>query len=201
MKKKNIIVKVGEVILQCIGETYGVLERYKGGPGIYSYAFDAIVDGVRKLSNRKIEKKKIQRALKNLEKKEIITLEKKGDGVYVHLKDKKNIKVIKYSLKKILDFKKKEKKWMGKWFMVFFDIPETQKNKRDFLRKFLIYLGFYAYQKSVYIFPYDCKEEVDLIKKIVESAKYMKYIIAEEIEDEKRIKEIFKVGTIASRSR
>lgn len=72
-------------------------------------------------------------------------------------------------------------------------MPEAQRNKRDYLRKFLIKLGFYQYQKSVYLFPYECEKEVSLIKKIVEGAKYMKYIIAEKIEDELSAKEYFKL--------
>jgi len=92
-----------------------------------------------------------------------------------------------------LEFKKKNKQWNGKWFFVFFDVPETQKNKRDYLRKFLIKLGFFPYQKSVYIFPYECEKEVELIKKIVEGAKYMKYIVAEKIEDETKVKDYFKL--------
>ena len=90
-----------------------------------------------------------------------------------------------------MEYKKKKKQWNGKWFLVFFDVPEIQRNKRDYLRKFLIHLGFYQYQKSVYIFPYECEEEVKLIKKIIEGAKYMKYIIAEKIEEEETAKNYF----------
>jgi CRISPR-associated endonuclease Cas2 len=75
--------------------------------------------------------------------------------------------------------------------MVFFDVPEIQRNKRNYLRDFLKKLGFYQYQKSVYIFPYECEKEVALIRKIVEGAKYMRYIIAEKIEEENKIKRYF----------
>ena len=88
----------------------------------------------------------------------------------------------------------KKKKWNGKWFLVFFDVPESQRVKRDYLRKFLQQMGFFRYQKSVYLFPYECEEEVKLIKKIVEAAKYMKYIIAEKIEDESVAKTFFRLS-------
>ena len=107
------------------------------------------------------------------------------------IKNKNHPKIIKYSIKNLLNFKIREKKWQKKWFFVFFDVPEIQHNKRDYLRKFLKDLGFYCYQQSVYVFPFECKKEVFLIKKIVESAKYMKYIVAEEIEDEEKIKKYF----------
>ena len=40
------------------------------------------------------------------------------------------------------------------WKMVsnFFDVPEIQRNKRDYLRDYLQKIGFYRYQQSVYIF-------------------------------------------------
>ena len=121
---------------------------------------------------------------------DIITIEKKGDEVVVYLKGW-NSTILKYSLRSLLDLKKKKKKWQGKWFLVFFDVPEKQRNKRNYLRSFLHYIGFYPYQQSVYIFPYECEEEIALIKKIVEGAKYISYVIAEKIEFEDEIKRHF----------
>ena len=145
------------------------------------------------IKNYQVKKAKVIRALKNLEKKEILDLQEKDGKVTVYLKNENHPRIIEYSIKILLDFKKKNKQWNGKWFLVFFDVPETQRNKRNYLRKFLIKLGFFPYQKSVYLFPYECEKEVGLIKKIVEGAKYMKYIIAEKIEDESKAKEYFKL--------
>ncbi len=140
-----------------------------------------------------VEEKKIRRVLKSLGKKEIIFLEEKGNDIFVHSVNNEKSSVAKYSIQILLDFKRKKKQWDGKWFMVFFDVPEIQRNKRNYLRKFLEQLGFYRYQKSVYIFPYECEEEVSLIKRVVEGANYMKYIIAEKIEDEEKIKTFFRL--------
>jgi len=149
-----------------------------------------LLKSVKTLQEKKL---KINRVLQNLEKNDILDLQEENGKVTVYLKDKNHPKIIEYSIKSLLDFKIKEKKWDGKWFLVFFDVPEAQRNKRDYLRKFLIKLGFYQYQKSVYLFPYECEKEVSLIKKFVEGAKYMKYIIAEKIEDELSAKEYFKL--------
>ena len=148
---------------------------------------------LKSIKDYQVKRTKVLRALKNLEKKEILDIQEKDGKVTVYLKNENHPKIIKYSIKILLDFKKKNKQWNGKWFLVFFDVPETQRNKRDYLRRYLIKLGFYQYQKSVYLFPYECEKEVELIKKIVEGAKYMKYIIAEKIEDEAKAKEYFKL--------
>lgn len=154
---------------------------------------DEIIKILRKSRKLDVEERKVKRVIENLERRDIISLEEKGQSVYVRSVNNNNPLVAKYSIQALLDFKKEEKKWNGKWFMVFFDVPEIQRNKRNYLRKFLQQLGFYRYQKSVYIFPYECEKEVLLIKKIVEGAKYMKYIIAEKIEDEEKIKTFFKL--------
>lgn len=140
-----------------------------------------------------VEEEKVKKSLTHMEKKEIIDLVERDDQVFVYLKDKNNATVLQYSIKALLELKNKKKQWDGKWFLVFFDVPEIQRNKRDILRKFLTKTGFYRYQKSIYIFPYECEQEIVLIKKIVEGAKYMKYIIAEKIEDEEQVKAYFQL--------
>lgn len=143
------------------------------------------------LEEKKLEKKQVNKALYDLQRKELINIVEEGDKAKIYLKDKYKIKVITRSIKLLLDFKKKKKKWDGHWFIVFFDVPENEKQKREYLRTYLKRLGFYQYQESVYIFPFECKKEVELIKKIVKGAKYMKYIVAKEIEDEEKIKKYF----------
>lgn len=178
-----------EIIIKCIG-----LSILLGGTFLVTPNFPIVYGGILKLieefTKKKIPEAKIKRVLKNLERKEIISIEKKGDQVLVQLQGWSPT-VLKYSLKSLLDFKRKEKKWQGKWFLVFFDVPEKQRNKRNYLRSFLRDIGFYPYQQSVYIFPYACEEEIKLIKQIVESAKYMSYIVAEKIEFEAEAKRHF----------
>ena len=55
---------------------------------------------------------------------------------------------------------KKPKKWDGKWRVVVFDIPEGKRRLRDSLRMRLKTLGFYELQRSVFVFPYPCENEV-----------------------------------------
>jgi len=173
------------------------LTYLSGGGSFRRPLLPLVIDEIKRLLKElkeiEVDEKRIKQSLENLEKKEIIDLVEKNDEIFVHLKNDNNPQVIKYSIKALLELKQKEKKWNKKWFMVFFDVPEIQRNKRDYLRKFLNKIGFYRYQKSVYIFPYECEEEINLIKKIVERAKYMKYIIAEKIEDEDAIKTFFKL--------
>ena len=198
MTKRKRLIKYGDLakgILMFFADTittgYSSIQGRKGAN--LPLLIDNLQGLLKSIKNYQDKKEKIIRVLKNLEKKEILDLQEEEGKVIVYLKNKNHPKIVEYSIKSLLEFKMKEKKWNGKWFLVFFDVPETQRNKRDYLRKFLVKLGFYQYQKSVYLFPYECEKEVELIKKIVEGAKYMKYIIAEKIEDELKAKEYFKL--------
>ena len=154
----------------------------------------AIIKTLKEIKKLNVDEDKVKKSLQRLEKKEIIELVEQGDNVYVYLKDKDNPTVFQYSIRALFDLKRKRKKGNGKWYMVFFDVPEVQKNKRNYLRRFLIKVGFYRYQKSVYVFPYECEKEIALIKKIIEGAKYMKYIVADKIEDEEEIKKHYLIN-------
>lgn len=70
---------------------------------------------------------------------------------------------------------KKPFKWDGKWRVVFFDIPEKIRNARDALRKKLRELGFYELQKSVFVFPFPCKNEIDFIVEFFKVRNYARY--------------------------
>jgi len=198
MSKRKRLIKYGDlakgILMYFAGIVTSGYSSIQGRKGAnLSLLIDNLQDLLKSIKNYQTKREKVIRVLKNLEKKEILDLQEQEGKVIVYLKNKNHPKIIEYSIKSLLEFKKKNKQWNGKWFFVFFDVPETQKNKRDYLRKFLIKLGFFPYQKSVYIFPYECEKEVELIKKIVEGAKYMKYIIAEKIEDETKVKDYFKL--------
>lgn len=55
------------------------------------------------------------------------------------------------------------KKWDKKWRIVLFDIPEPQKKTRDALRHKLKKLGFLEFQKSVFIYPFPCQDEINFV--------------------------------------
>lgn len=135
----------------------------------------------------KLPQSKVKRTLKQLEKRQILELYTKDSEVYVKVKAGWHIDMLKYSIESLLDLKKK-KQWQGKWYMVLFDVPEKERNKRIYLREFLKQVGFYPYQQSVYVFPYECKQEIELIKKIVEGGKYIDYVVVESLEREKELK-------------
>jgi DNA-binding transcriptional regulator PaaX len=69
----------------------------------------------------------------------------------------------------------KPKRWDGRWRLVFFDIPEQHKTARDYLSQKLKAIGFIQMQKSVWIHPFPCREEIAAITEQYQVRKYVTY--------------------------
>lgn len=89
------------------------------------------------------------------------------------------------------------KKWDKKWRIVIYDISNDKRVRRDILRTKLENLGFLELQESVYVYPFDCLKEINLIKNMYFLGPYVQYIIAERIETEiDLIKKFFDRGIL-----
>ena len=79
----------------------------------------------------------------------------------------------------------------GKLRIIIFDIPEKFRWGRDALRKKLKELGFCEFQKSVFVFPYDCKDEIDFIIEFFNIRKYVRYGVFDYVDNAVHLKEFF----------
>lgn len=82
-------------------------------------------------------------------------------------------------------------KWDGKWRVVIFDIAEKKRGVRDQVRSILISAGFLRLQNSVWVYPYDCEDIIGLIKTDLGVGKDILYMIVDEIENDKYLREEF----------
>ncbi len=87
----------------------------------------------------------------------------------------------------------KPRKWDKKWRIVIFDIKEERKTSRNKLRHTLIQIGFKKLQNSVWVFPYDCKDLITLLKADFKIGKDILYIIADHIEYDKPLRTYFNI--------
>ena len=83
--------------------------------------------------------------------------------------------------------------WDHKWRIVAFDIPQRYDGLRSKVRGILKRSGFVKFQQSIWIFPHECEELVQLLKDESRLSKYILYGVLERIEDEERLKRIFKL--------
>lgn len=74
--------------------------------------------------------------------------------------------------------------WDKKWRIILYDIPEDEREARDAFRDHLKQLGVRKLQHSAGIHPFDCKDEVDFFIELLGLRKYVRFIVAESIDDE-----------------
>lgn len=86
---------------------------------------------------------------------------------------------------------KKPDSWDNKWRMVLFDIPNSRKRERDAVRSTLKRAGFQVYQKSAFISPYDCKNELEYIAEFFRVRPYIRFLEVASLDDELKFKKDF----------
>lgn len=92
------------------------------------------------------------------------------------LEEKRNLR----KEKALLNLKVRDEKWDGKWRIVIFDIPETNKRIRQALRETLRALEFWPLQKSVWISKKDYTKE---LRRWVRELGLSKHILTFETKD------------------
>ena len=112
-------------------------------------------------------------------------LERRG---LVKIADKGRTQILKYKLE---EMKPKVGKWDGKWRLVFFDVAEPDKRKRDLLRMYLMKLGMKRMQESVFVSPFDVADEIKYLREVLEIPHGVKMGVLEWIENADKLKEIF----------
>ena len=85
------------------------------------------------------------------------------------------------------------KRWDHKWRVLIFDIPEYRKGLRDKVRHTIESIGFVRLQDSVWVYPYDCEDLIALLKADFKIGKDILYLIVEEMEGDKQLKQHFGV--------
>lgn len=138
---------------------------------------------------KKINREQLQKEIRNLYRSRLVSIKQHSDGSHtLTLTDKGKVRALTY---RFADMEIKKEKWDGQWRMVIFDIPEKQRNARDALRSKLKELGFHELQKSVFVFPYECKDEIDFIVEFFNMREYVRYGILRTIDNDLHLRKIF----------
>ena len=85
----------------------------------------------------------------------------------------------------------KPKKWDGKWQVLMFDLPVRFRKAREALRWKIKDLGFLQLQKSVWVYPYPCIEELLFVAEFFGVTKYIEILTVEKVLRETELKKYF----------
>lgn len=130
----------------------------------------------------KYRRRKLRESLKRLHQKKLIAFAKEGEKMVVKLTERGRVKTLKYKLDDLEI--KTPKIWDRRWWVVIFDIPEKKKLAREALRTILKRLGFYKWQRSVFVYPYPCYDEIEFVRSVLEVRSCVRILVVEELEDD-----------------
>ena len=179
--KKRITVKGILQLLDDVGEVIFPMTRKQTYRNYYN---------IGNLLNKDYFPSEVKRVTDRLERQGLVSRRETVGGTEFVITNKGKTQVLKYRL---AEMKPKRGKWDGKWRVVFFDIDDIHKRKRDDLRAFLEQMGFKKYQESVYLTPFDYEGEVEYLRELLEIPHEVKIGVLEKIENEEELREMFEV--------
>jgi DNA-binding transcriptional regulator PaaX len=136
--------------------------------------------------------KKAARSLRELQKNDFIKIREKNGKFEISLtkKGRKRFKVIQLQDISIT----KPPRWDKKWRIIIFDIPDKSfKRGREALRGKLKEWEFYQLQKSVWVCPWPCEDEIKVVAELYGISRYANIIIAEKIVDDVALRKYYKL--------
>lgn len=139
---------------------------------------------------KNIDRQSLQRSINALYKEKLISEKNNKDGTTTFVLTKEGKKfALTYNLEEMKI--KTPSNWDKKWRIVIFDIPEYLKKVRESLRMHLRHLNFYELQKSVFVHPFECANEIEYIVEFFRIKKHVRFIVADSIDNELHLKQIF----------
>jgi DNA-binding transcriptional regulator PaaX len=138
---------------------------------------------------KRIDRGYLIRIVKEFKEERLLNyIEKKNGSVEIVLSEKGKRKVLEFNIDNIKI--NKPIRWDKKWRMVMFDIPEKRRVARNILREKLKEIGFREIQKSVFIHPYPCFDEINFITEYFQLRRFVRFgeMVSLSNEEELRLK-------------
>ncbi len=123
---------------------------------------------------RQIDRQYLYRCLREFRDNRLISYREDQNGdTEIVLNETGKQKILRFDLDKLKIAK--PTRWDGKWRVVIYDVPEKLKVGRETLRAKLKELGFHEWQKSVFVHPYPCRDQIDFVAEVFELRNYIRY--------------------------
>lgn len=132
-------------------------------------------------------KRRLKAQLKRLQKIGVIEEVDEQNQLTFRLTDKGRTKLFKYHLEEL----SLEKSWDKKWRLVAYDIPKGKKSQSEAFRRLLKKMSFYQLQKSLWLTPYECHNEIELLKSLYHLENHVTILTVTGLEGEPAYKSYF----------
>lgn len=155
----------------------GVLAVMAAGAVVTLPGLAVALDAGLKHYKRHERQKELKRIMHYMVRKDLIDFRELATGeISYRVNEKGSLRAKKARFEELVV--PKLKTWDGMWRLVMFDVPEKRRENRRALSNKLHEMGFFCLQKSVWVYPYPCQEQIEIIR-VVYELKRQDIIIAE----------------------
>lgn len=189
---KKTILRNWQIHKNLSPRTKDILKLLAGGAIIgLSFVFPTLPMAIAPfiIDSNKYNRRDINHILTRLNRQKLVEIIEENGNTVVKITEEGRVRALRYKLYEMEV--KRPKAWDGKWRMVIFDIPEKFKRMREIFRQHLKIMGFYPLQKSVWVHPFPCFDEVEFLRQIYHVGISVTYVVAEKIEGSEDIKSRF----------
>lgn len=182
-------------ILKAVGVVGAVLTVMVFAPGAVGVSIKFLSELEKAIAEGRgyLYRYRIKRAINQLRQKRLVRVKELDDGFELRITTAGR-EIVKRLALDDLTIKPMDR-WDRIWRIVGFDVPERDKPAREALRALLKRLGFYRLQKSVWIIPWPCRDEVDLIRAAYNLSDDLWYCESSTLDREVELREHFDLLT------
>lgn len=132
---------------------------------------------------------RLRQALRRLQKQKVVEIVEENGETVVKLTKKGKLKALRYKFEEMR--LKKPSKWDGWWQLVIYDIPTKKCRAQELFRHMLKNLKFLRLQKSVYLTPFPCEEEIEFLREYFGIGEYVIILKVKTLEEEGAYRKYF----------
>ncbi len=141
---------------------------------------------------QKLHRGQLVASINALYRSKLVGYKETPDGeVAVILNDGGKKRALAYKLEEMKI--KRPSQWDTQWRIVIFDIPQTLKKARDAFRAHLRQIGFRQLQRSVFVHPFPCRDEIDFLIEFHDLRPFVRTLLATHIDTEKELMKDFEI--------
>ncbi len=137
---------------------------------------------------KKFNIKLLKRNLKRLQSQKMVEIKERDGQEIIKLTQKGHTKYLKFKLE---DLSLKGKVWDGKWRLVMYDVSHLKRSSQDSFRRMLKQMNFLLLQKSVYLTPFKCKDEIEYLREYFNLGKEVLVLEVSKLENQESYKQYF----------
>lgn len=143
---------------------------------------------VKKKLGSKYTDKQINSSVKYLKRKKLIAFKSRQNKIIISKPGKRHL--AKLNIDKITI---PQQSWDGRWRLLTFDIPEPKRKARRVFREKLKNLDFFHFQRSVFVFPYRCKDEINNIAETLNIQDHIHILVCDRFTGDRQLVKKFKL--------